>query len=116
MGKRTDKHIWRDTDYNGRQVSLYEKERDHIVDGHPEMGDQFPAIYDTVTKPDFVFASSTSSIREVFVSNNCGFVKPHLYVRAIVEYNDGDGKIITAHATKKPEGGTGEQLFPKSEI
>lgn len=60
-----DSLIWQGTDYRSRTVSLYEHERDHILE-HEIMGKNFTAIYETVERPDSVFLSTQNPEREVF--------------------------------------------------
>lgn len=62
-----DNEIWKGKDHENRTVRLYVPERDHILNGHDIMGNNFTAIYDTVQSPRAVYKSGESDNREFFL-------------------------------------------------
>ena len=115
MGRNKKDLIWKTTDYKARAVSLYVQERDHICN-HQMMQNNFNAVYDTVSSPDSVYASSQNSNREVFfkASAEATYYRSCI-TKVIVEYpmNGDEGHVVTAFPQKKEEGGINEKLYSK---
>lgn len=113
--RNKDTLIWSGKDYQSRTVSLFEYDRDHIME-HEIMQDNFTAIYDTIVSPDSVYQSSESEVREVFFkrSKEANY-RAGLLTKAVVEYTmeGGDGYVVTAWPQPKETGGIGDQLYPK---
>lgn len=119
-GHTPDNLVWTGKDHRGATVNLYVPERDHIIYGHGEiMGNNFTAIYDSVTNPDSVYNSGSYDNREVFFkkSGNATYY-PHLITKTIVEYTERreKGFIVTAMPVKKEGGNVGEQTYPENDI
>ena len=112
--KANDEVVWSGIEPSkGRAVTLYAKERNHIVNNHPVMSDQIHAVWKSVEQPDAVYSSSLSYSREVSFSKNCGFKHPKLFVKTIVEYNGNEGKIITSFPTLAEKGGIDVKIYEK---
>ena len=116
--KRTDL-IWTGKDYLSRDVSLYVPERDHIANEHEIMGENFTAIYDTITSPSCVYSSqSHPQCREVMFKTSKLATYYPLATKVIVDYSgeEGKGNVVTAFPTKQEGGNVGQQLHPKIEL
>jgi len=108
--------IWSGKDCFSRDVCLYVQERDHIIARHPDMNDNFTAIYDTVTSPDSVFESPSHCNREVMYKRAVSATYHPLITKVIVEYNvpeTGTGHIVTAFPNKQVGGNVGKQKYPQ---
>ena len=105
-------------DYKSRTVKLFVQERDHIIDHHGIMSNNFDAIYDSVSNPDSVYKSGSHDTREVFFKNSpYASYSSRFITKTIVEYDDSnEGFIVTAMPVGKEGGNVGQKLYPEDEL
>ena len=114
-----EKLVWSVSDYRYGVVSLYEKERFHIFEHHPELKNNENAIKETIADPDIVFPDADYPNRQLFVkSETSASFSPQFKVRTVIEYDDktlATGYVVTAIKVKN-EGGKGEKpIYTKQE-
>ena len=119
-GHTSDSLIWKGIDHKSTTVCLFAPERDHILDGHDvPMGNNFTAIYDSVSSPDSVYKSGEYDNREVFfkLSSEASYF-PRFMTKTIVEYDASrtNGFIVTAMPVKKVGGNIGVRTYPEEEL
>lgn len=120
-GHTNDNIIWSGKDHNSVTVKLYVNERDHIIESHEVMENNFTAIYDTVESPDSVYESGDIGYRgkrAVFFKRTKNATYFPLLTKAIVEYNDErtEGFIVTAFPRKKEDGNVGVRTYPTIQL
>lgn len=114
MGKNDDL-IWVGTDHKNREVVLSVDQRDHIIDNHFAMSNNFTSIYDTVKSPNSVYKSAEFEDREVFFGKNKGatYETFGMMTKVIVEYVDDAGRIVTAFPVRKEGGNIDIKIYPE---
>ena len=111
--------IWTGQDHKGRSVSLFTRERDHIIEHHDIMGNNFTAVYDSVEDPDSVYDSAEYDNREVFFKKSTiATYSTNFFTKTIVEYEQDNksGYIVTSMPSKKEGGNVGQRTYPENEI
>lgn len=117
MANRRDEHVpekivWSVKDYRYGTVNLYEYERQHIFEHHPELSRNEDAIKESIQDPDVVFPDKEYHQRQLFEkAETSASFSPKFRVRTVVEYEDNtltSGYVVTAIKTKN-EGGKGEK-------
>ncbi len=111
--------IWSGKDHKGRSVSLFTGERDHIIEHHGIMWNNFTAVYDSVEQPDAVYESGEYDNREVFFKkSSIPTYSTKYYTKTIVEYekSNDSGYIVTSLPSKKEGGNVGQRTYPENEI
>ena len=109
--------IWKTNDCKGRIVSLYEQERDHIIEGHPGMGENFVAVKETIEQPDVIRSSTSHIKREIYSrsSTTALNIRPPHVLKVVVEFTDNTiGKVVTAFPGPEKGGRVGDILYKKS--
>ena len=120
VGHTPDNLIWKGKDHKNATVCLFVPERDHILEGHGEIiGNNFTAVYDSVSSPDSVYESGSRDNREVFFKDSEeATYHNRLITKTVVEYNTARtaGFIVTAMPVKKVGGNIGVRTYPENDV
>ena len=113
----SSKYIFKAADTFSRKVVLDTQQlQQHIIEdsGHIEMADDPKSIEKTVTKPDFIFESSTNPVRDVYFAKGAHKDYTNEYVKVVVDFSDPyRGFVVSAWTQPDVKGSIGVKKYEK---
>lgn len=79
----------------------------HIVKGHVIMQNNINAVKETIEKPEVIYKSNQSPVRNVYFSKVPSSTFPKLYTKVVVEIDEASntGEVVSAWPQKSISGG-----------
>lgn len=98
-------------DFFNRQIRLTDERYAHLVADHPEMGNQFEKIAETLRSPEKVVKSKTDEKVVLYYRLYLSTPVTQKYMCVVVKISNEDAFAITAYFTNTIK--KGETIWPK---